>query len=301
MAKANHWLARHATSSTSNSSNSHHPTLIHWSVLNCETLYAKILINFAENGDIKGKRVAAISKWPLQEENCLNNFDPNQALSKQNATNVLDGRYIVQLLRLWLVRSRNPAEALEYHPSSKHGGGGPPPPRIGYRDYWPKMLLAKEGSRESSKGAKKVLEKMQEVTDRINLDIASGEVFTGPLLNVTTFPCYSTSGDNQRQMPSVEDGSELLKADQVINVVRVFFDASVDARQEDLVGFADFIPECISGGGFIKYPKFETQSRLVAKASRWLAANPEIRFLNSSSVDIKLRSSKCLKKVNPKF
>lgn len=226
----------------------------------------------------------------------MNNFDPNNPLSKQNFTNVLDGRYIVQLLRVWLVRKQNnqdfDPDLSQQATSSKHG---PPAPRIGYRDYWPKIVLAKEGcARESTgKEPKKVLEKMQEVMDRINLDIATGELFTGPLLNVITFPAYSTSGDNQSHMPSIgSDHTELLKSDQVINVVRVFFDESVDARQEDLVGFADFIPECISGGGFIKYPVFETQSRLVSKASRWMAENPEIRFLNSSSVDIKLKCSK---------
>lgn len=249
-----------------------------------------MLVHFADNWDIRSKKIAHISKWPIQEEGYINNFDPNSPISKQNYANVLDGKYIVQVLRVWLVRKQ--AHDPEATPNNfKHG---PPPPRIGYRDYWPKIVLAKEGATRESTGRepKKVLEKMQEVMDRINLDIATGEVFTGPLLNVITFPAYSTSGDNQSHMPSIGDHTELLKADQVINVVRVFFDESVDARQEDLVGFADFIPECISGGGFIKYPVFETQSRLVSKASRWLAENPEIRFLNSSSVDIKLKCSK---------
>lgn len=154
------------------------------------------------------------------------------------------------------------------------------------------MIIAKEGVKEF-RSNKKVLEKMNEVTDRINLDISSESAFPGPVLNVTTFPCYSASGGNHLNLPSVDKESELLKSDSIINVVRVFYDSTEEASpQEDLIGFADFIPECISGGGFIKYPKFESQSKLVQKASRWLAQNPEINFLNSSSVDIKLKSSK---------
>ncbi|KPM08267.1 hypothetical protein QR98_0067830 [Sarcoptes scabiei] len=57
-----------------------------------------------------------------------------------------------------------------------------------------------------------------------------------------------------------------------------------------LVGFMDFIPKCISGGGFIKYPRFETQTDLIDKATLWLNKNPNLIFLNFSSVDIKLKS-----------
>lgn len=93
--KANEWLSRHATPTPST----------HWCVLSCESIYAKVMIDFAENGEIKCKRVAEVSKWPLFDENYLNSFDPNQGLANRvNVNLILEGRFIVQLLRVWLIK-----------------------------------------------------------------------------------------------------------------------------------------------------------------------------------------------------
>ena len=270
--KTNQWLTKNVTN----------PQCL-WSVINCETLYAKMLVNFADNGEIKTKRVTLISKWPLQDETILNDYNPNQSMMKQAALFVLSGRYIVQLLRVWLQRIP-PTEVIEQKFVSTIK-----PPRIAYKDYWPKMIASKDA--KVFKSNIKVMEKMNEVADRINLDIANHDTFHGLILNVITFPNYLMN----TKMYKNNEKTDKICSDQIINVIRVFFDTSIDVQQDDLIGFADFIPECISGGGFIKYPKFETQSKLIQKASKWMAQNPEIKFINSNSVDIKLKSSKLQK------
>lgn len=59
-------------------------------------------------------------------------------------------------------------------------------------------------------------------------------------------------------------------------------------------GIIDFIPCHLSGGGFFKRPKFENFTQVLARSTQWLAEHPQCIYKNAQSLDIKLKSRKCL-------
>lgn len=248
-------------------------------------------IVFNPNGEICEKKIIQISKWPIIDENYTNT---STLASKCIMDEVFSGRYIVLMLRVWFRKKNCFGEMIDSSPI------------IAFNDYLPQTMAAddyyqdKKISKEkkkrfnSGKDNKECLEKIEQIINRINLDILN-QKFEGNILCVTTFPCYNLEEN------SINSKNVNIPIGSIVNVVRVFSLISRNQSnrsnncQIDLIGFADFIPECISGGGFIKYPKFQTQSALIQKASKWMTQNPELKFLNCSSVDIKLRSSKyCL-------
>lgn len=290
--KASEWLAQLPPNRRTKSQ-------YHWAVANCETLYAKMTLEFNANGEICKKSIDQTSKWPILDEMYTNLYC---TMSKHNFEEVFSGRYIVMMLRVWLRKQFN-TDCITS-----------PPTKIAFHDYLPQMMSADDYflERNKAKGKKKkkkfnpddskrCLEKMEQIINRINLDILNRK-FEGNILCVTTFPCYNNEEVGGHKW---KERNLTIPIGAIVSVVRVFClinehlryptETSVEQSknyQGDLIGFADFIPECISGGGFINYPKFETQSMLIQKASKWFAQNPELKFLNCSSVDIKLKSSK---------
>lgn len=287
-----------------------------WTIISCETLYAKISINFSENGEIIRKRVMQFSKWPLNDELFMNLYCENNTMS-QNFEQIFNGRYIVVLLRIWMAKQ-------PYYPLMLIGE----PPMIIVKDYWPQTItvetinqgkklkksgsdlrrkfrktLSIDNSQSSGHGeSKECLEKIEEITNRINEDIVKNKI-NGNILNVVTFPCfyhkemiYQNFSENKIEVGKIPVG-------HIVNLVRIFSlgkrntnliqdnqNALIENNNE-LIGFIHFVPKCISGGGFIKYPKFETQSDIIDKATMWLSKNPQYKLLNFTSVDIKLKSS----------
>lgn len=314
-----------------------------WTILNCETLYAKISISFSENGEIARKRVMQFSKWPLNDELFMNLYCEGNTMT-QNFEQIFNGRYIVILLRIWM--SKQP-----YFPLMLIL----PPPTITIKDYWPKKIIIDDliqNNNEKNENQKKIkrtsefrrklrrtlsieggggggganisitgsassqhhhhhhssnhepkecLEKIQEITKRINNDIINKKIH-GRILNVITFPCYYNKENNQNINVSnepIEVGNKIPNG-HIINLIRVFYvskpiceyDNELSTQYpKEQIGIIDFVPRCISGGGFIKYPRFETQTDIIDKATMWMTKNSQYKYLNFSSIDIKLKSS----------
>src|SRR5690606_5330746 len=66
------------------------------------------------------------------------------------------------------------------------------------------------------------------------------------------------------------------------------------AHQITTVGIEDFKPRHLSGGSFFKRPQFEPFSSLVHRSAKWMTSQSGIQFLNAQTIDIKVKSCKCL-------
>ncbi|OTF83030.1 hypothetical protein BLA29_005507, partial [Euroglyphus maynei] len=299
-----------------------------WTIINCETLYAKISISFSENGEIARKRVMQFSKWPLNDELFMNLYCEGNTMT-QNFEQIFNGRYIVLLLRVWMTKQ-------PYFPLMLIL----PPPTIAIKDYWPQRITIDEiGNHNEHKKVKKTaefrrklrrtlsieggstsggsnhhhhhssshhhsepkecLEKIQEITKRINDDIINKKIH-GRILNVITFPCYYNKENNHLNVSEeqIQPGSKIPNG-HIVNLIRVFYvskpiceyDNEISTQNpKEQIGIIDFVPRCISGGGFIKYPRFETQTDIIDKATMWMTKNSQYKYLNFSSIDIKLKS-----------
>lgn len=176
-------------------------------------------------------------------------------------------QFRVHLLRLWIKR-------FETSPEDKLR---PIIPQIQYKDFVPKRIKDNE------------FENIDSVVERINKSIRNEEI-NGKVLSVQTLACSA------RQDWTIDEDTTQSKTwiGKFVYVLRIFI--ALGPIHEEEIGLADFIPECLSGGNFFKRPKFETQSDVLRKASKWLSENPEINFCSSSSIDVKLKSSKNLSK-----
>jgi len=145
--------------------------------------------------------------------------------------------------------------------------------QIRYLDFAPKII-----------NQNNEFENIDEVVMRMNQSIKSEEV-QGKIINIQTIAC--STGQDWSFDPECSEPSTLIG--KSVYILRIFYELGPPHEEE--VGFADFVPECQSGGNFLKRPKFESQSALLQRASKWLSDNPEINFCNSQSIDIKLKSS----------
>lgn len=80
-----------------------------------------------------------------------------------------------------------------------------------------------------------------------------------------------------------------------LTILRLFFQVLDDSDEEwgkFTIGVEDFRPHHLSGGSFFKRPHFESFSSLVNRATKWLAGQQSVYFLNAQSIDIKVKSCK---------
>ncbi|XP_054164398.1 uncharacterized protein LOC128962087 [Oppia nitens] len=129
------------------------------------------------------------------------------------------------------------------------------PPVLQYRDFIPKLVDKDRHQFES----------VDDVIKRLNHAINNQE-FNGKILNIQTL---AFRAGNQWQVNTETTGQ---------------------SRPLIEVGFADFIPQCLSGGSIFKRPVFESQQFILEKASKWLSDNPEINYCSAVSMDVKLKS-----------
>ncbi|CAG2179907.1 unnamed protein product, partial [Oppiella nova] len=168
------------------------------------------------------------------------------------------------MIRLWI----QPFDTREYNEKVR-----PIVPQIQFRDFEPRILDSRNNTFES----------IDEVVARLNGAINAEEI-TGKVLNVQTLACSAT------QDWKVDPQSTQSKpwVGKTVFVLRVYY--ALGPTHEEEVGLADFVPQYLVGGGMFKRPKFESQSCLLRKASKWLSENPEINFCSAMSLDVKLKS-----------
>ncbi|CAG2115730.1 unnamed protein product, partial [Medioppia subpectinata] len=230
-----------------------------WDVLSAETLSAIIEIVIDQRGEVVGKHI--LSTFTITEDNpeyqdgvALHHFTQSKAPI----------HFRVKMLRLWLL----PFDPNEYNEKIR-----PIVPQIQFRDFEPRSLTDIPGEFESC----------DDVMARLN-DAVNAEEITGKVLNVQTLAC----GASHEWRVDAQSTQAKPWVGKTVYVLRVFY--ALGPIHEELVGLADFVPECLVGGGVFKKPKFESQSSLVRKASKWLSDNPEVNFCSASSMDVKLKS-----------
>jgi hypothetical protein len=170
----------------------------------------------------------------------------------------------VLLLRYWIKR-------VEIH--SRDAKTQPNVQRIKYIDFVPKM-----------DDSGKEFEKIDEVVKRVNEKIKAEEI-TGKIINIQTYSCSA----EQNWEFDPENTKPMNLIGKIVYILRIFYE--VGPPHEEEIGLADFIPECMSGGSLLKRPKFESQTAILQRASKWLSENPEINFCSAVSIDVKLKSS----------
>ena len=232
-----------------------------WDVISAETIPAIISVVINDRGEIEDKQI-------------LNTFSITGDLSEETVKlhnklmqNKEPVQFRVLMLRVWIRR-------FDISPDDKLR---PIIPQLAYKDFVPNRLASDNECRAE-------FENIDVVMERVNEAVRKEEI-NGKIVNVQTL---SVSAE---QDWSIDPDSTQTKTwiGKIVYIIRVFYVLGPICEEE--VGFADFVPECLSGGSMFKRPKFETQSDLLTKASKWLSENPEINFCSSSSIDVKLKSS----------
>ncbi|CAG2167095.1 unnamed protein product, partial [Oppiella nova] len=166
----------------------------------------------------------------------------------------------VKMLRVWI----KPVDSREYNEKVR-----PIVPQIQFRDFEPRILDSSNNRFES----------IDEVVARLNGAINAEEI-TGKILNVQTLACSAT----QDWKVDPQSTQSMIWKGKMVYVLRVFY--VLGPIHEEEVGLADFVPQCLGGEELFKRPKFESQSCLLRKASKWLSENPEINFCSAMSLDV---------------
>lgn len=74
-------------------------------------------------------------------------------------------------------------------------------------------------------------------------------------------------------------------------VLRIFYQENAMIVDSEL-GFVDFVPRHLSGGGLFKRPKYEPFDDVLTRVYIWLSEHPEFRLINLKTLDVKLKSCK---------
>ncbi|CAG2170349.1 unnamed protein product, partial [Oppiella nova] len=221
-----------------------------WGVISCETVGAIIRVKFSKGGTVTYKKL--LTTYSINDEGILSQWGVSYDTLISEGT----ACFRVKLLRLWV----RPFDSSEFNDKVR-----PIVPQIQFRDLEPRILDSSSNRFES----------IDEVVARLNGAINAEEI-TGKILN-----CHSGLGDDSQT--NVSDPW----VGRIVYVLRVFY--ILGPIHEEEVGLADFVPQYLEGGVFRK-PKFESQSCVLRKASKWLSENPEINFCSAMSLDVKLKS-----------
>ncbi|KAG1672963.1 hypothetical protein GQR58_015736 [Nymphon striatum] len=168
-------------------------------------------------------------------------------------------------LRLWLVPRDDPSH---------------PPQQLGYFNTMPNIVSLNIGTPD--------FEPLDTVIDRINKKLRIQPI-EGRILNVETqemkYKGYSKHGmDPDRSCWKEYTNAELL----FVYILRVFYE--VEDPSYEIIGCADFLPECKDNGGIFADPTYEPFSQVIKKASAWCYHNSRTRFCNAQTMCYKLKS-----------
>ncbi|XP_054164386.1 uncharacterized protein LOC128962077 [Oppia nitens] len=231
-----------------------------WDVVNCETIAAIITITVDERGVITWKDI--LKTYTISEDTQEYKDNVRTWHVVRLCRDPVD--YRVLLYRLWI----RPFDPRDYNEKVR-----PIIPVLQYRDFEPKLLDKNNHQFES----------IDDVMKRLNQAINQEEL-NGKILNIQTL---AFRADNQWQV-NTETSQSRPWIGKIVYVLRVYY--ALGPIFDEEVGFADFIPQCLSGGSIFKRPKFESQQFILEKASKWLSDNPEINFCSAVSMDVKLKS-----------
>jgi hypothetical protein len=124
----------------------------------------------------------------------------------------------------------------------------------------------------------------------LNADVA------GQLITVESLICES-SGLSWRVEPDVTLSAVSTKK---MIVLRIFYQENAMIVDSEF-GFLDFVPRHLSGGGLFKRPKYEPFDEVLTRVYIWLSEQPEARLINLKTLDVKLKSCECSRRIKHRF